>query len=181
MDAKTKRARWIALGTILGVVAAWGGLGIVGIVGAATSAPSTITTCTKAKNGKTKVIYNDYVYVERCSRKGKGFAKVWVDLRYRNYLQNISFGSYSLLDLSDSNGSRGVHNYSNFILTNFTNASLGDAQALDSDFRGANFTGADLSGADFTGANFATAIWSNTTCPDGTNSNDNSGTCIGHL
>jgi uncharacterized protein YjbI with pentapeptide repeats len=119
--------------------------------------------------------------VERCTKKGKGFAKYWTDLRYRNYLRNVSFGSYTLLDLSDSNGNLGVHNYSNFILANFTNASLGEAQAVDSDFRGANFTGANLSGADFTGANFTGAIWNNTTCPDGTNSNDNSGTCIGHL
>ena len=44
-----------------------------------------------------------------------------------------------------------------------------------------HFKDADLSGAIFTGATLAGIIWSNTTCPNGTNSDDNGGTCIGHL
>ena len=59
----------------------------------------------------------------------------------------------------------------------------------DADFAGAlvdipDLTGADLTGADFrvitaTGIDFFT--WSNTICPDGTNSDTNGMTCIGHL
>jgi uncharacterized protein YjbI with pentapeptide repeats len=53
-------------------------------------------------------------------------------------------------------------------------------------FERANLTGADLSGTDFTGARFtraklASVIWSDTTCPDGTNSDANGGSCLGHL
>ena len=40
------------------------------------------------------------------------------------------------------------------------------------DLTGADLTGANLHRADLTGV-----IWSNTTCPDGTNSNNDGGTC----
>src|SRR5665811_1680586 len=46
--------------------------------------------------------------------------------------------------------------------------------------RRANFTNANLTGATSAGANWNNAIWSNT-CPDGTNSNNNGGTRVGHL
>jgi uncharacterized protein YjbI with pentapeptide repeats len=46
---------------------------------------------------------------------------------------------------------------------------------------GVDFTSADLTGADWFGATgLDTAIWSSTTCPDGTNSDGNGGTCVGH-
>ena len=45
-----------------------------------------------------------------------------------------------------------------------------------------NFTDADLTGAEFReGHNNSDTIFSNTICPDGTNSDDNGGTCCGHL
>ncbi len=70
--------------------------------------------------------------------------------------------------------------------SDFTNTNL-SSQSNPSDFSNVN-----LSNANFTGANLryttnmgtATltgAIWSNTTCPDGTNSNNNGNTCVGHL
>ena len=46
-----------------------------------------------------------------------------------------------------------------------------------------NFTDADLTGADFTGANVSDAIWSNTVCPDGSNSDTNGSSppsCVGY-
>jgi uncharacterized protein YjbI with pentapeptide repeats len=46
---------------------------------------------------------------------------------------------------------------------------------------GANLTGAYLGEATFTGANVTGATWSNTTCADFTNSDDDGGTCVGHL
>jgi uncharacterized protein YjbI with pentapeptide repeats len=56
----------------------------------------------------------------------------------------------------------------------------------------ANFSNANLTNTDFTDANLQGAvgmdtatrtgvIWSNTTCPDGTNSDNNGNTCEGHL
>ena len=63
--------------------------------------------------------------------------------------------------------------------------------AIMNDFSGMNFSnfnmsGADLSGsnltsANFTGANLQSVIWSNTICPDGTNSDNNGNTCVNNL
>ncbi len=55
--------------------------------------------------------------------------------------------------------------------TNLTNANLTDA----------NFTNADLTGAILAGANITGVIWSNTTCPDGINSDNVSNTCANDL
>lgn len=44
----------------------------------------------------------------------------------------------------------------------------------------ASLKGATLTRATFTGAIVTGVIWSNTICPDGTNSNKDGGTCIGH-
>lgn len=57
------------------------------------------------------------------------------------------------------------------------NATLTDANLTDSAFSGSNLTGANLSGATMTGDNITNVTWSNTTCPDGTNSDSDSGTC----
>jgi uncharacterized protein YjbI with pentapeptide repeats len=60
--------------------------------------------------------------------------------------------------------------------TNLSGADLSGANLL-----GANLTDANLSGALTKGANFNGVVWGNTTCPDGTNSTADGGTCIGHL
>jgi len=66
------------------------------------------------------------------------------------------------------------------------NADLRIASFVGSDLRYVVFDGADLSRADLTGArvNSATtyvgATFSDTTCPDGTNTDTNGGTCAGH-
>jgi len=65
-----------------------------------------------------------------------------------------------------------------------TNLSHADLTGADGEF--ADMTGADLSNANlllaslsFTNLGFVT--WSDTTCPDGTNSDADGGTCMGHL
>jgi Pentapeptide repeats (8 copies) len=78
-------------------------------------------------------------------------------------------------------------------------ASLRNLDLSGSNLRGAGLQHADLSGVDFTGSNLRGAnlnaavvkgvVWKNTTCPDGTNSDDHAkrggsaaaGTCEGHL
>lgn len=60
------------------------------------------------------------------------------------------------------------------------------ASFVGADLRYARLDGANLTDADLTGAVWGratgldTATFSNTTCPDGTNSDANGGTCIGH-
>ena len=46
-------------------------------------------------------------------------------------------------------------------------------------FQNANLRGANLEGATIADTHFGGATWGNTTCPDGTNSDDNDGTCVG--
>ena len=66
------------------------------------------------------------------------------------------------------------------------NADLNGAYLRDTELSGANLSDADLSGAimigaDLTGADLSNVIWSNTICPDGTNSDDNGDTCENNL
>jgi uncharacterized protein YjbI with pentapeptide repeats len=67
-----------------------------------------------------------------------------------------------------------------------TGANLRRANLFGASVTGANLIGADLTSAtlvdaDLTGANLTGVIWGHTFCPDGTNSDDNGGTCVGHL
>ncbi len=64
---------------------------------------------------------------------------------------------------------------------NLTGANLAGANLTGANLVGADLTGADLTGAILKGANLKDVIWSNTTCPDGTNSTADGGTCSGHL
>lgn len=59
----------------------------------------------------------------------------------------------------------------NFANSNFTNTNFINSTIKNTDFTGSTMTGANLSGV----------IWVNTICPDGTNSDNDSNTCIGHL
>jgi hypothetical protein len=84
---------------------------------------------------------------------------------------DLSGANLSGADLSDAN-SKG---------TDLTGAILNGANLTGINLNGANLTNADLEGATTTGANFNKVTWSNTTCSDGTNSNSDGGTCLGHL
>ena len=65
--------------------------------------------------------------------------------------------------------------------TNLSGSTLRNADAEGADFAGANLTNADLMNADLSGANVHGVTWSNTTCPDHSNSSSDGGTCAGHL
>lgn len=68
-----------------------------------------------------------------------------------------------------------------FTGANFSNANLVRSIFTSNDFTNANFTNANLTGVSTDGgSNYTGAIWSNTTCPDGTNSDNDGNTCIGH-
>jgi uncharacterized protein YjbI with pentapeptide repeats len=61
-----------------------------------------------------------------------------------------------------------------------TDANLADVNLRGADLTDANLTDANLYRADLTGADLTGVIWSNTTCPDGTNSNRHANTCVGY-
>jgi probable HAF family extracellular repeat protein len=62
--------------------------------------------------------------------------------------------------------------YCDLTYADLTNANLAHANLSGSDLTRANLTGATTTGADFTGV-----VWSDTTCPDRTNSNAHNNTC----
>jgi hypothetical protein len=61
---------------------------------------------------------------------------------------------------------------------NMSNADLSGVDFLLADLSGANLTGANLSDSSLTDANLNGVTWSNTTCPDNSNSNNDGGTCV---
>ena len=85
----------------------------------------------------------------------------------------------------------------NWTGVNLSGANLALSRLHDMDLTGANLMGAHMAGiewyfvnltdANMTGAEFSavwgftSVIWSNTTCPDGTNSDNDGGTCINNL
>lgn len=56
-------------------------------------------------------------------------------------------------------------------------ANLTKANLANADLAHANLANADLTGANLTGTNFSQAAWSNTTCPDGSNSDKHQHGC----
>ena len=110
----------------------------------------------------------------------------YVDTDIRHYLQ--ANGTYNLSGVNLTGAYLGGANLSganlangNFKSATFTGANLSGANLASSNFKGANFTGANLSGANLSNSNFGNVIWSSTTCPDTTNSNNDGGSCLGHL
>lgn len=72
-------------------------------------------------------------------------------------------------------------NTADFTGANLTGAVLDDAELYRADLTGANLTGASLRRVSLGATVLTGATWSNTTCPDGTNSDGDGGTCAGHL
>jgi len=65
---------------------------------------------------------------------------------------------------------------------NLSHADLATADLHGANLLLANLTGADLREANLTGAILFAVTWSNTLCPDGTNTDSNGGgSCVGHL
>ena len=64
---------------------------------------------------------------------------------------------------------------------NLAGANLIGTNLQGANLQGANLTNANLGGATLKGASLGGVQWSNTICPDGTNSDADGNTCIGHL
>jgi uncharacterized protein YjbI with pentapeptide repeats len=106
-----------------------------------------------------------------------------------------SYLAYSILTQADLSGTIFINaeltgtvlSATNLSNANFTGANLSGTSVNLANFLNTNLTNANLTSADLFGAtNMDTATltgvtWSNTTCPDGTNSDNNGNTCVGHL
>jgi len=95
---------------------------------------------------------------------------------YGTSINSNNFSGDSFINVT-INTSTGGNNFTN---TNFTGATISSSVG-GNDFTNANFTNANLNGSNWE-LNILTGItWSNTTCSDGTNSDSDGGTCVGHL
>jgi hypothetical protein len=96
-----------------------------------------------------------------------------------SYLVGANLGGVNL-NGGDAAGALLVN--ANLAGANLNNADLSDAllngaNLSGANLHGANLTGANLTGADLSGANLNGATWSHSTCPDGTSSDDDGGSC----
>ena len=86
-------------------------------------------------------------------------------------------------NLSGGNFTNALFTGDNLSGANMSDAELSGAYLTNTDLAGANLSGSDLTNANMDGANTKGAnlngiTWSNTTCPDGTNSKNDKGTCV---
>ena len=94
------------------------------------------------------------------------FVQIQNDINWQNQTRDLA-GAYLVnADLTSANLAGGYLSY--------TNLSSADLRYADLSF-------ADLSNAYLTGADLTGVGWYNTTCPDGTNSDDNGDTCENNL
>ncbi len=117
---------------------------------------------------------------------------VQANLSHTNY-NGANFSNQDLTKVNGTNAQFQNVNFSNATLTqanfsgsnlsgsNFTNADLTKANLSNTNLTNVNFTGANLTQANLSGTTLTGVSWSNTTCPDGTNSNNDGNTCVGHL
>jgi hypothetical protein len=85
------------------------------------------------------------------------------------------------LDLAQADLAGSNLSGANLNRSDLSGANLAGANLTGANLNGANLSNASLTGALTAGANFNKVTWANTICPDGTNSDSNGGTCIGHL
>jgi len=92
---------------------------------------------------------------------------------------NFAFATDAHFNLADLS----YADLSNAELTNtwLHGADLRGAYLTNANLTNANLYLANLTGADLANANLTGVVWSNTICPDGTNSDNNMATCEGHL
>ena len=64
---------------------------------------------------------------------------------------------------------------------NLSAINLSQANLSNANLTGVSFVNTYLDGADLSGATLIYINWSNTTCPDETNANNDGGTCVNNL
>src|SRR5262249_13442053 len=94
---------------------------------------------------------------------------------------DLSFANFSGATLTGANVADLVVDDVNFSGANLTNADLSGDSLNRANFTNATLTGTNLTNADLSAGNLTGVTWSNTTCPDGKNSNNYGNTCLGHL
>ncbi|HSX43485.1 MAG TPA: pentapeptide repeat-containing protein [Candidatus Saccharimonadales bacterium] len=117
------------------------------------------------------------------------FSSVLVDLGsgfMNSNFSHVDFRTATFPAQPAYQGSTPLFSNSNLSDTNFSGQNLSNFQlqynnASNANFSNIDFSNASVQGTDLSSANVTGVTWSNTTCPDQTNSDNNGGTCAGHL
>jgi uncharacterized protein YjbI with pentapeptide repeats len=94
---------------------------------------------------------------------------------------NLTGGNFQDVNFTSANLTNADLQGDNLKGSNMTGANLSGSNMSSGNFQDINFTNANLTRANLSGSNIKGTTWSNTTCPDGTNSNNDGDTCTGHL
>ena len=96
---------------------------------------------------------------------------------------NNDFSNVNLTDanLSYANLNGAILRFADLSNANLTYANLGGADLRFADLSDADLSDAYLYGADLSNVDLTGVYWYGTTCPDGTNSDDNGNTCVNNL
>jgi hypothetical protein len=95
--------------------------------------------------------------------------------------RSLAYCNLHGLNLTNANLAGANLTGANLSDANLTGANLAGASLTEANLAGANLTGVNLTRANLVFANLNMVTWSNTRCPDGTNSNADRGTCARHL
>jgi hypothetical protein len=113
----------------------------------------------------------------KCALSSYAGANGVYDLRNANLSGcNLAKAQLAQAKGSDANLSLAYLGGANLSGATLTNTNLSGAGLF-----GVNFTNANLKNANLKGATLTGVVWQNTTCPDGTNSANDGGTCVGHF
>lgn len=208
MKSKSRTLVALVAGIAIGVALTAGTVAVeVGATGTSTTAPAWYgclsvsgalskvgTTAPTCAGTKKAISWNSYPANANGTPQCTGFLHPGLDLSGCDLRSGSTFDGANLQgdDLSGANLSGivlGANQFADFTGANLTDANLSDDALFDSIFNSANLTGANLQGAYFYDPNtpekealyWSGVIWSNTTCPDATNSGTGpTATCIGH-
>ena len=115
-------------------------------------------------------------------QQGRATAAKTCDLTTRELSGcNLNHANLSGADLRDANLSNASFQFSDLNGAKLKDADLSGAFLTRAVLQQTNLSGANLSEANLQLADRSGALFSNTTCPDDTNSDTNGGMCEGHL
>ena len=125
----------------------------------------TIMFYSQFRNADFRTLDMSFIHWRHGNFSGANFSDAHVfDVSFRNTdLQRVDFSHTSF-------------NYVNIIDTNLQGVDFRSAS-----LRNVDFVDSDLNGADLTDISHLGVTWANTICPDGTNSDDNGGTCWNNI
>ncbi len=137
---------------------------------------------------------HDYMNLAGVVAAGVNFSSSYFEFNFRAPGANFSGANFTNATFEGGLDGAGV-SATDFTDANFQNANFTGTifkpypgapnfgppwnQFKGGDFSGAQFVDANLNGVMFTGSSFVSAIWDNTVCPDGSNSDSHGNTCVG--